>query len=445
MSDSNIFFAWRNTDFAHRAALFCRLGDLLEARAVIFAAIMSDEMGKPTAQGIGEVKKCAKVCRHYAAEGANYLRAETVQKGKLNAEIRYEPIGTVLSILPWNFPFWQVFRVVVPSIMAGNLHLVKHAPNVPRCAAAIADLFLEAGFEEGVYRNLVIQIPEIEAVIARGEVRLVTLTGSERAGRSVAGVAAKYLKKCVLELGGSDPFVVCADADLDAAAAALVSSRFGNNGQACNAAKRLIVHESIQKIFLEKVIAALQLRISKREDESQNKRGSEAYPNNYFDNYFTHLARPDLAETLQKQVKTGIAQGAQIFFEAGAWDVSNSIVPVLLVQLNKNNLTQNPLWCEEVFGPVLVFIGFATNDEALHLANDTVYGLGATVFTANNTTADFFARSIEAGFVAVNQAVSSDPLVPFGGVKNSGFGRELGSLGMRELCNVKTVTIGDKT
>ena len=444
MPDSTIFFAWRNTDLTYRAALFYRLADLLEARAVVFAAMMSDEMGKPTAQGIAEVKKCAKVCRHYAAEGANYLRAEPVQKGKLNAEIRYEPIGTVLSILPWNFPFWQVFRVVVPSVMAGNLHLVKHAPNVPRCAAAIADLFLEAGFSEGVYRNLAIEVAEIEQVIASDEVRLVTLTGSERAGRSVAGVAAKYLKKCVLELGGSDPFVVCADADLDAAAAALVSSRFGNNGQACNAAKRLIVHESIQKLFLEKVIIELQLRVSKRDDESQSNRSREAYFDNYFNNYFTHLARPDLAETLQKQVETGIAQGAQLFFEAGAWDVSNSTVPVLIVELNKNNLIQNPLWREEIFGTVLVFIAFATNEEALKLANDTVYGLGATVFTTNNTTADFFARSIEAGFVAINQAVSSDPLVPFGGVKNSGFGRELGGLGMRELCNIKTVTIGDK-
>ena len=203
-------------------------------------------------------------------------------------------------------------------------------------------------------------------------------------------------------------------------------------------------HESIQKLFLEKVIIELQLRVSKRDDESQSNRSREAYFDNYFNNYFTHLARPDLAETLQKQVETGIAQGAQLFFEAGAWDVSNSTVPVLIVELNKNNLIQNPLWREEIFGTVLVFIAFATNEEALKLANDTVYGLGATVFTTNNTTADFFARSIEAGFVAINQAVSSDPLVPFGGVKNSGFGRELGGLGMRELCNIKTVTIGDK-
>jgi succinate-semialdehyde dehydrogenase/glutarate-semialdehyde dehydrogenase len=329
--------------------------------------------------------------------------------------------------MPWNFPFWQVFRIAAPAIMAGNAMLIKHAPNVRKCAAAI-DVLMQQILPKGVFSNLVIEIEEVENVIAQPAISMVTLTGSERAGSVVAALAGKYLKKSLLELGGSDAFIVLADADLDCAAKALVQSRFLNNGQACNAAKRAFIATDIFDIFIKKLKQELDI-LPYGEPVDKNA-------------FFTHLARIDIAASLQQQVENSLGENARILYQKGKWQIENRKVPTMLIETFGEAAAKLPIMQEELFGPVLTVQ--RTDNQAIskicELANDTKYGLCAAVFTQNEAAIAYFQQHLNVGFIAINKAVSSDPRLPFGGVKNSGFGRELGAAGIQELCNRQTRT-----
>ena len=368
-------------------------------------------MFKPIEQAKAEVLKSAWVCRHYAQYAQHYLQDEVIILNDTSKGIiKYEPVGVILSIMPWNFPFWQVFRLTAAAIMAGNVVLLKHAPNVPLCAAAIANIFLKVGFPPNIYTDFRIDIPEVEAVIAAKEVRLITLTGSEKAGRSVAALAGKYLKKCILELGGSDAFIVLPDADIRLAAQNAVRSRFANSGQTCLAAKRWLLHRDIQTEFLAHATDFL-------EQET-----------------ITHLARPDLADNFNRQLQDTLSKGGKIIHK-GNQKTTDGISPLLIDHISP----ESAFYQEEIFGAAAAIFPFETIDEAIQLANDTNYGLGAAIWSADTALAEHIANQLEVGFVAINKQVSSDPRLPFGGTKNSGYGRELGKQGIQDLCNIKTI------
>ncbi len=424
---------WEDFTFTERAFYLTKIADELEANTEKFAYFITEEIGKPLTQSIAEVEKSAGVCRHYAEKTGDYLKTEIIDCQYFTAEICYKPLGTIFSILPWNFPFWQVFRIAAPALMVGNKVQIKHAPIVPKCAQILSDLFQNI-LPSGVFQNIVIddetQIQkEVENIIAKPEITMVTLTGSEKTGKIIASLAGNYLKKNLLELGGSDAFIVLKDADLNAAANALVISRFWNNGQACNGAKRAFIAPEIFDIFVEKL-----------KNELEKLPFGNAMDKNTF---FTHLARVDLTENLQKQVAKSIENGGNILYQKGVWDVENKKAPVLLLEVLTKNSNNLPILNEEVFGPVLPLIRLKTEDltEICALANATNYGLAATIFTKNSEAISFFQRKLEVGFIAINKAVSSDARLPFGGIKNSGFGRELGEAGIKELCNIQTITV----
>ncbi len=443
---------WQDLSFNQRAIYLNKIADALEANSEELAYFIAEEIGKPLTQGIAEIEKSAGVCRHYAAKTQDYLKTEIIDCQHFISEIRYTPIGVIFSILPWNFPFWQVFRIAAPAMMAGNKIRIKHAPIVPKCAQAL-DSLLQNILPKGVFENLIIQGKKIENsiennienkaeitaekhlenavenIIAKPEIAMVTLTGSEKTGRIIASLTGKYLKKSLLELGGSDAFIVLKDADLNAAANALIISRFWNNGQACNGAKRAFIATEIFDVFIEKLKNELEkLPFGTASDKKT---------------FFTHLARVDLAENLQKQVEKSLGKNAQILYQKGNWDIKNKIVPVQLIAVSDPVNSQLPLLNEEVFGPILPLIRLENENfaEICALANATNYGLAATVFTKNKEAIAYFQNKLEVGFVAINKAVSSDARLPFGGIKNSGFGRELGETGIKELCNIQTITI----
>ena len=423
----NAFKPWAfHTTFEQRGALFLRLAALLRENADEFAELMHAEMHKPKTQGVAEIQKCALQCTHFATQTSEYLQPEHYTFDTVQATVFYEPSGVVFSIMPWNFPFWQVFRTCVPALMAGNVCIVKHAPNVPKCGFAIEKLFLDAGFPQGVYQNVVLEIPEVEAYIAHSAVRLVTLTGSEQAGASVAALAGKYLKKSILELGGSDAFIVLPDADIKKAAAAAVQSRLSNNGQACIAAKRWLLHNDIAADFLAFVNENIDIWI----ENTKNKENSTQI--------LTELARFDLKTQIDAQVKDALTHNAHVLIEKTHENahLTNAFPVFILENINDTMF----LHSEEAFATVATVYRFSTTDEAIRIANNSNYGLGGSVWTENTETAAHIARYLEVGFVAINQAVASDPRLPFGGVKNSGFGRELGKEGIREMCVLKTVT-----
>jgi succinate-semialdehyde dehydrogenase/glutarate-semialdehyde dehydrogenase len=379
---------------------------------------------RPLRDARGEALKSARGCRYYAEHAESFLRDEEVATEASRSYIRYEPLGPVLAIMPWNFPFWQVFRFAGPALMGGNVALLKHAPNVPQCALAIEAIFTRAGFPAGVFQNLFIETERVAGVIGDPRIRAVTLTGSERAGRDVAAHAGAALKKSVLELGGSDPFIVMPSANLDAAANTAVKSRTGNTGQSCIAAKRIIVANEIADEFLARFVAAMEaLKVGDPTDPATD---------------LGPIARPDLVEGLEAQVNATVAAGARILTggkrPAGA---GNFYPPTVLVDIPPDS----PAAREELFGPVASVFRVGNIDEAIRLANNTSYGLGASVWTTDAAEQARFANEIEAGQVFVNAMVISDPRVPFGGVKNSGYGRELGIHGIREFVNAKTVWI----
>lgn len=416
------FVSYRATSFEQRAGWLRQAAAILEAEKETFGRLMTLEMGKPLGQARAEAEKCAWACRFYADNGARFLATEEVDIGAVPARVRYEPLGAVLAIMPWNFPFWQVIRFAAPALMAGNVTLIKHAPSVPQCALAIEDLFIRAGFPEGVVQNLFIDTDAAQAVITDPRVAAVTLTGSERAGAAVASVAGRVVKKAVLELGGSDPFIVLPSADLDAAVATAVRARINNNGQSCVCAKRFIVAEPIAEAFEERFVAAMTaLRVGDPFDPK-----TEVGP----------LATPQIRETLARQVRDSVAGGARLLTGGEVVDGPGFFYqPTVLADVPAEAST----YYEEFFGPVALLSCVSDLDAAIAAANDTPYGLGASIWTTDKDEQERCASAISAGAVFFNAMVASDPRLPFGGVKRSGYGRELGSWGIREFVNVKTV------
>ena len=415
---------WRQQALDERAALVRRAADVVRQRREELARLMTLEMGKPIREARAEIEKCAWVCEYYAGEGAAFLADEPVESDAGRSFIAWQPLGTVLAVMPWNFPFWQVFRFAAPALVAGNTGLLKHASNVPQCALAIEDVFADAGFPAGVFRTLMIESSRVAEVIADPRVQAVTLTGSEPAGRQVAATAGSHLKKTVLELGGSDPFIVLEDADLELAVEQAVTSRFLNTGQSCIAAKRFIVVEPVADAFVEQFRAAVEALGTGDPLDEANRLGP--------------MARTDLREELHRQVEESIAQGAEAVTGCRIPPGPGAFYPPSILDRVVPGMCA---WSEELFGPVASIIRVADEAEAVRVANDTEFGLGGSVWTRDSDRGERIARQLECGCAFVNGLVKSDPRLPFGGVKHSGYGRELSILGMREFLNAKTVWI----
>ncbi|WP_374605196.1 NAD-dependent succinate-semialdehyde dehydrogenase [Arenimonas sp.] len=417
------FPAWSGREISERAVLLRRVGAGLKASRRDLALTMTAEMGKLHREALAEVDKCADACEYYAQHAAGYLVEQAIGTEAARSYVRYVPLGCVFAIMPWNFPVWQVFRFLAPSLMVGNVALLKHATNVPSCADAIAEVLAEAGVPEGVFGVLHINNEQAADVIADPRVKAVTLTGSERAGRSVASQAGKHLKKCVLELGGSDPFVVLDDADLDATVKVAVRSRFGNAGQTCIAAKRFIVTPGIADRFVQAFAAAAsELAVGDPNDDATG---------------LAPMARADLRDELHRQVQDSVAKGARVLL-GGQPGQGETHYPATILDGVKPGM---PAWDEELFGPVASILRVNDEAEALRVANDTRYGLGASVWTTDGARGERFARQIDAGACFVNSLVKSDVRLPFGGTKASGFGRELAEHGMHEFTNIQTVYV----
>ncbi len=426
---ADTFRNYRRTSFTDRAQVMMRAAEILEHEKQEFARVMTLEMGKPIKAAVSEAEKCALVCRYYAENAETHLAAEIVETNATNSFVRFQPLGAVLAVMPWNFPFWQVFRFAAPALMAGNVGLLKHASNVPQCALAIEDVFRRAGFPEGAFQTLLIGSETVQQVIEDVRVTAVTLTGSEPAGRSVASIAGKQIKKTVLELGGSDPFIVMPSADLEAAVTTAVKARTINNGQSCIAAKRFIVHTQIYVEFEKRFVEVMKaLRVGDPTDEATD---------------IGPLATEQILKDLEDQVQISVAAGAKILtgghkFKAdGNLALGNFYEPTVLVDIPKNS----PAYADEIFGPVASLFRVGGIDEAIELANATPFGLGAAAWTNDAAEQARFIDELEAGCVFINGMVASDPRLPFGGVKHSGYGRELGEFGIREFVNVKTVWI----
>lgn len=417
------FPAWSALSIDERGAFLVRVAAHLRGQRERIAGMMSAEMGKLRREALAEVEKSAGACDYYARRAADYLRDHNIATEATRSYVHYEPLGCVFAVMPWNFPIWQVFRFLAPGLMAGNVALLKHATNVPRCADLIAEVLALAGVPEGVFGVLHIDNTMAARVIADPRVHAVTLTGSERAGRSVAATAGQHLKKCVLELGGSDPFVVLDDADLDKTIPVAIASRFGNAGQTCIAAKRFIVTEGIAEAFVERfVAAAAKLQV-----------GNPALA----ETTMAPMVRPDLRDELHAQVQRSIAAGAVPLLgcEPG-WGVCHYPASIL-----DQVLPGMPAYSEELFGPVAAIIRVKDDAEAAHVANDTSFGLGASVWTVDKARGEALARQIRAGACFVNSLVRSDVRLPFGGTKASGYGRELAEHGIHEFMNIKTVYV----
>jgi succinate-semialdehyde dehydrogenase / glutarate-semialdehyde dehydrogenase len=419
------FLAWRRTSFQERAVLLRRVAAILHDNKETYARLMVKEMGKLLTAARDEVDKCAWCCLYFADQAEAFMRDEFVATDAAKSYITHQPLGVILAIMPWNFPFWQVFRFAAPALMAGNTALLKHAANVPGCAKAIEHVFREAGFPAHCFRSLMIQSEAVEPVIRNPLVRAVTLTGSEKAGRSVAAIAGSELKKTVMELGGSDPYLILKDADLDLAARMAAQSRLLNNGQSCIAAKRFIVVREVYDEFVS--LFTERMRSARMGDPLREETG------------LGPLARFDLRETLHRQVLDSIDQGAGCILGGQIPDRDGAFYPATILTGVKKNM---PAYGEELFGPVAAVLGAVDEEEAVLLANDTGYGLGAAVFTRDEARGERLAREkLEAGSCFVNGMVKSDPRLPFGGIRNSGYGRELSHYGMKEFVNVKTVYV----
>ncbi|HEX2717608.1 MAG TPA: NAD-dependent succinate-semialdehyde dehydrogenase [Gemmatimonadaceae bacterium] len=423
---SAAFRSWRRTPVAERASIVGRLGELLEREKEELGALMTLEMGKPIRAAVAEAAKCATACRYYAERAERLLAPRVVLEGPEGGEVLHQPLGVVLAVMPWNFPFWQVVRFLAPALTAGNVGLLKHASNVPQCALKIEELCRRAGYPEGVFQALLVGADQVERIVSDPRVAAATLTGSEGAGRSIATAAGKHLKKTVLELGGSDPFVVMPSADLDKAVETAVVARTINNGQSCIAAKRFIVHEHVADEFTRRFGEAMgDLRVGDPSDPE-----TQVGP----------LATAKLAEDLHKQVQESVVKGARVI-TGGERLTSHGdafYAPTVLADVPP----ESPAAREEMFGPVAAVFRVRDLDEALRVANDSPYGLGAAAWTRDDGEAARFVDELEAGMVFINGMVASDARFPFGGVKRSGYGRELAEEGLFEFTNVKTVRTG---
>ena len=424
---ADVFQTHRRTPFAERSRMMSRAAEILESEKLPLGKMMTTEMGKPLKAAIGEAEKCAWVCRYYAENAERHLADQVVETNAKKSFVRFQPLGPVLAVMPWNFPFWQVFRFAAPALMAGNVGLLKHASNVPQCALAIEDIFRRAGFPEGAFQTLLVGADVVEGILNDPRVAAATLTGSEPAGRSVASIAGKQIKKTVLELGGSDPFIVMPSADFETAVTTAVKARTINNGQSCIAAKRFIVAAEIYDEFERRFVSEMKsLRVGDPMDES---------------NEIGPLATPQIVNDLEEQVKKAVAAGARVLtggkrLERGG--KGNFYEPTVLVNVDP----RSDVSCEEIFGPVAMLFRVNGVDEAIRLANATQFGLGSAAWTNDAGEQARFVEEIEAGCVFINGMVASDPRLPFGGVKNSGYGRELAEFGIREFVNIKTVWIG---
>ena len=419
------FLSWKNTSFQERKKHMLSLAEYLRSHAQEMSELQTLEMGKTITTGPGGIEKCALLCEYYANNSESILSNENIQMDGSEHFAEFDPLGVIFSVMPWNYPFWQVYRFAVPAIMAGNVGLLKHASNVPQCAEMIEKTFIEAGFPEGVFQNLLISVPQVETVIRDKRVMAVALTGSEKAGSSVARIAGDELKKCVLELGGSDPFIVFADVDVKKVAEIAISARLaGNVGQTCISAKRFIVHKDIVNEFTKEVVARIsKLKIGNPMDE---------------DTVVGPLATENILLGIEKQVNDSVSLGATIEYGGKrVGDVGYFYTPTVMTNIKMDM----PIWKEEAFGPVMPIVTFETDEEAIQIANNTQYGLGASVWTNDIANAKKIVPKIEAGNVFVNSIVKSDPRAPFGGIKRSGYGRELGTYGIKEFVNIKNVDI----
>ena len=418
------FKEYKKVPFSERATMMLRAADIVEKEKQTFGRLMTLEMGKPYRAAVDESAKCASACRYYAENAERFLADEAVVTSAKKSYIRYQPVGPVLAVMPWNFPFWQVFRFAAPALMAGNMGLLKHASNVPQCALMIEDIFRRAGFPAGAFQTLLIGSDKVEGILADPRIAAATLTGSEGAGIQVGVAAAKRIKKVVLELGGSDPFIIMPSANLEEATTTAVKARVQNNGQSCIAAKRFIVAESIaaefEKLFVKKMES---LRVGDPFDES-----TELGP----------LATADGVETLDVDVQKTIKAGARLLTGGKRMEIpGNYYAPTVLADIPKGS----PAECDELFGPVASIFRAKNLDDAIRIANSSPFGLGASAWTNDAAEQERLINELESGMVFINKMVASDARVPFGGVKRSGHGRELGVYGIREFTNIKTVWI----
>ncbi len=414
----------RREPFAKRAQLMMAAASLLEQEKDRLARTMTLEMGKLFRAAQEEIAKCIRGCRFYAENGERFLEDEPAQTDAARSYVRYAPLGAVLAIMPWNFPFWQVFRFAAPALLAGNVGLLKHAANVPQCALAIEEIFCRAGFDEGIFQTLLIEAQEVEKVIVDPRVQAITLTGSEKAGSAVASTAARHIKKSVLELGGSDPFIVMPTADFESTLSTAIKARTINNGQSCIAAKRFLVADEVYDEFLRQFVERMRaLKVGDPFDET-----TEIGP----------LATEHILHGVHEQVQKSIAAGAKLLTGGNRIHGPGFFYePTVLVDVPSDS----PAYREEIFGPVASFFRVRDAADAIEIANDTSFGLGASAWTNDRAEQELFASELETGMVFINAMVASDPRLPFGGVKRSGFGRELGVAGIREFTNAKTIWI----
>ena len=421
---ADTFREYKKTSFAERARRMLRAAEILENEKHSLGRLMTLEMGKPLRAAVSEAAKCATACRYYGENAERFLSDEVVETSAKRSFIRYLPIGPVLAVMPWNFPFWQVMRFAAPALMAGNVGLLKHASNVPQCAIKIEEIFCAAGFPEGAFQTLLVGSQRVDALLADPRIVAATLTGSEQAGIQVGMGAAKRIKKVVLELGGSDPFIVMPSADLDAAVATAVEARIINNGQSCIAAKRFLVAEPIADEFERKFVSRMEALVVGDPMDEKTELGP--------------LATADAVVSLDADVHRTIEGGARLL--TGGRPLprpGNYYAPTVLTNIPKNS----PAYQEELFGPVASIFRVKDIDEAIDIANDSRFGLGASAWTNADRERERFINELEAGMVFINKMVASDPRIPFGGVKHSGYGRELGAHGIREFTNIKTVWI----
>jgi len=419
------FLSWRNVPIVQRAQFMLRVAEVLLANKEKYGRIIALEMGKPLKEAVTEVEKCASCAKYFAENGPAFLADQNIATEYRKSYVSFQPIGIVFGVMPWNFPFWQVLRFAFPSLMAGNVGMLKHASNTPGCALAIEEVFAEAGLPDYAFQSLLIPGSRVEEVISNPKISAVTLTGSTPAGRSVASLAGKYLKKTVLELGGSDAYLVLEDANLDHAVKTIGASRLLNCGQSCVSAKRLIVHSSLKERFEQGLLAIF----------------TAAKPGDPLDAASTMgpMSRADLRDELHEQVQRSISAGARCLTGGKIPEGAGAFYPpTILTDVQKGT----PAYSEEMFGPVAVIIEAKDEEEAITIANDSVYGLGGAVFTRDINRGEQIARErVESGACFVNMMVRSDPRLPFGGVKDSGYGRELSAFGIREFVNVKTIVV----
>ena len=421
---TDTFRSYRLTSFAQRTELMLQAAAILDSDKQKFGRLMTLEMGKPIKGAVQEIEKCALVCRYYAENAERHLAAQVVETNATHSYIRFQPLGPVLAVMPWNFPFWQVFRFAAPALMAGNVGLLKHASNVPQCALAIEEILQQAGFPNGAFQTLLIGSALVEQVLNDVRVAAATLTGSEPAGRSVASIAGKQIKKTVLELGGSDPFIVMPSANLEEAVTTAVKARTINSGQSCIAAKRFIVAAEVYPEFEKQFVAQMQaLKVGDPMQEATD---------------IGPLATEQILNDVVGQVQTSVAAGALVLTGGRKLQrAGNYYEPTVLTNIPADS----PASCEEVFGPVAMLFRVNGINEAIEVANSTSFGLGAAAWTSDATEQERFINELEAGCVFINGMVASDPRLPFGGIKNSGYGRELGEFGIREFVNIKTVWV----